>query len=71
MTKPEELKKRILEEPDFIHCSKMGNSIKQLRKVYDEGVSDSYIAKVLLLTEEEVVAIYNNFIKKAQKSLEE
>jgi len=53
--------KRILEDPDFIKCAKYNNSLNKYL-VANENVEDSAIARLLMLTEEEVEEIYQEAV---------
>ena len=63
------IKQKILEEEDFIYCPRLGNSLKNLMDKNPEGIANERIAKVLLMTEEEVDAIYNSAIEKFREAL--
>lgn len=64
--------KKILEDEDFINSKKFNNSLsKMLTKIPDGGVENSVIAKVLLLTEEQVSEIYEESVKILRKELAE
>lgn len=65
-----EIKQKIKKDPDFIHCNKYNNSLKQLLERNADGVSDSIIARVLLLTEDQVEKIYQKAIIKLRKTLD-
>ena len=65
----EEKKKRINTEEDFIDYPKFKNSVKKLIEKYPDGVDDETIAKVLLMTEEEVNEIYLDSIEKIKNKL--
>ena len=65
----EEKKKRINTEEDFIDYPKFKNSVKKLIEKYPDGVEDETIAKVLLMTEEEVNEIYLDSIEKIKNKL--
>ena len=67
-----EIMKKILEEEDFIHSKKFNNSLsKMLTKISEDGVEDSVIAKVLMLTEEQVADIYQESVEKLREDLTE
>ncbi len=66
----DEKKHKLTQEEDYIDCPKFNNSIRQLIEKNPEGVDDETIAKVLNMSSEEVEKIYQNAIKKLQKSLE-
>jgi hypothetical protein len=53
--------KRILEDPDFIKCAKYNNSLNKYLAA-NENVKDPVIAKLLMLTEEEVEEIYQEAV---------
>ncbi|MDD5650812.1 MAG: hypothetical protein PHF86_10430 [Candidatus Nanoarchaeia archaeon] len=65
----EELKEKIENDEDFIYCPRLGNSIKNLLKVHPEGIDNERIAKVMLMTEEEVEEVFQNAVKKIQSFL--
>lgn len=69
MKNKEEIKNKIEAEEDFIYCPRLGNSLEQLLQKHPEGVDNERIARVLLLTEEEVEEVYQNAIKKIKKGL--
>ena len=69
MTKKKTVKEKIFEEEDFIYCPRLGNSLKKLIDKNPEGVSNERIAKVLMMTEEEVEETYENALKKFRKAL--
>jgi len=61
---------KIETEEDWIDSPKYNNSIRYLiEKKYPDGAPDDVIAKVMLMTEEEVEEIYQLCIKKLRKSL--
>jgi len=62
--KNKEIKKKIMEDEDFIYCPRLGNSIERLIDKNPEGVDDERIAKVLLIEEEEVQSIFMQAIEK-------
>lgn len=53
--------RRILEEPDFVKCIKYNNSLNKYLAA-NEKIEDSTIARLLMLTEEEVEEIYQEAI---------
>lgn len=69
MSKKKEVADKIMEDEDFIYCPRLGNSLKKLIDKNPEGVDDERIAKVLLMDEEEVKAIFATAIGKLRKSL--
>lgn len=69
MSDKNKLKKKIENDPDFIYCPRLGNSLKIFLEKYPEGVDDSKIAKILLVEEEDVEAIFQSAIVKIRKSM--
>ena len=63
------IKKKIEEEPDFIYIPRLGNSLEKFTQMYPEGVDDDKIAKVLLLSKEEVTSLFNSAINKIRLNL--
>ena len=63
------LKKRIMEEEDFIYCPRLGNSLERLMEKNADGVDDERIEKVLLMPKEEIEEHYENALKKLRKAL--
>ena len=62
-------KSKIETEEDFINYPKFSNSLKKLVAKYPDGVEDSVIAKVLMLTEEEVQALFKKYVEETRKRL--
>lgn len=69
MTKKKTVKEKILEDEDFIYCPRLGNSLKKLIDKNPEGVDNERIAKVLMMTEEEVEETYESALKKFREAL--
>lgn len=69
MSDKNKLKKKIESDPDFIYCPRLGNSLRIFLEKYPEGVEDSKIAKILLVDEEDVEAIFHSAIIKIRKSM--
>jgi len=63
------LKKRILEEEDFIYCPRLGNSLSKLVEKNPDGVDDERIEKVLLMSQEDIKKWYNSALDKLRKVL--
>jgi hypothetical protein len=53
-----EMLKKILEDEDYIRCPKFSNSINKFTAKNSEGVENSTIARLLMMTEEEVEQKY-------------
>lgn len=59
----DEIKKKILEEEDYIRSPKFANSLKRFLVKNDDGVETSVIARVLAMSEEEVEQVYADAIQ--------
>lgn len=70
MKDKEIIKKRIIEEEDFIYCPRLGNSLSKLIEKYPDGIEDERIEKVLLISPQELKEIYESAIKKLKKSFD-
>ena len=56
--------KKIQEEEDYVRCPKLGNSLSKFLSKNPDGVENPIIARMLLMTEEEVEQIYQEAIQK-------
>ncbi len=63
--------KRIMEEEDYIKSPKFNNSLAKFLSEFPEGADNNTIARLLLLTEEEVETIYNEAVSELRSNLEE
>jgi len=61
------LKKKIMSNPDFIYCPRLGNSLSKLIDKNPDGIDDERIQKVLLMSQKEIDAKYDSAIKKLRK----
>jgi hypothetical protein len=66
-----EIQKRILEEEDYIRCPKLGNSLNRFTAKNSEGVENGTIARLLLLSEEEVDKLYREAVGMLRKIMVE
>lgn len=62
-------KEKIEKDPDYINCPRVKNSLKKYLSKYSEGVSDEEIAKLLMISEDEVQKKYNDIILKLRKEM--
>jgi ERCC4-type nuclease len=53
-----ELETKILEDDDFIRCPKSANSLAKFLSKNADGVENATIARLLMITEEQVQEIY-------------
>ena len=65
------LRKKIMEDPDFIYCPRLGNSLSKLMDKHPDGIDEERIQKVLLMTAKEVEATYNSALEKLRKQMKE
>lgn len=66
----EEIQKKIREQEDYIRCPKFGNSLTKFISKNGDGVSDSTIARLLMISEEEVSKLYEEAVEYLRKRLE-
>lgn len=65
----EDIQELIRTNEDFIHCPRLGNSLEKLIEKNPEGVKDDRIAKVLLMSEEEVKGIFAKALVKLRAAI--
>lgn len=65
------IKKKIMEDDDFIYCPRLGNSLNKLIEKHPDGIDDERIQKVLLMTAKELESIYNSAIQKLRDALKD
>lgn len=67
----DELLKRVMEEEDYVRCPKCSNSLTKFLAKNSEGIDDSAIARLLMITEEKVKEIYEQAVKKLRKEMKD
>ena len=67
----DDIQKRILEDEDYIRCPKCSNSLLKFIAKNSEGVENSVIARLLVVSEERVEEIYQEAIKILKKEMKE
>ena len=65
----DDFKKRVLEEPDFIKSYKYANSLSKYLVRNPNPVDNATIARLLLISEEEVEDIYQKVIDFLKKNM--
>lgn len=60
----DESKARIKDDPDYIGLKRFNYSLAELLERYPDGCPNKVIAHALMISEEEVEALYNEAIKK-------
>ena len=61
--------KKILEEEDFIHAPKFGNSLNKFLAKTDNLLENGAIGRLLLLPEEEVERIYQESVSQLREKM--
>lgn len=64
-------KKRVNTEEDFVHSPRFGNSLRRFLIKNSDGVDNATIAKVLMMTEEEVERLYEEAINELREEMVE
>lgn len=67
----DDILKRVKEEEDYVRCPKCSNSLAKFLAKNSEGVEDSVIARLLMISEEKVQEIYEEAIKELRKEMKE
>jgi putative heme iron utilization protein len=67
----DEIQKRIVEDEDYIRSPKNSNSITKFLAKNPDGVEDSVIARLLVMTEERVKKIYEEAVKILRRNIED
>lgn len=71
MSNKEDLKKKILEEKDYIKCPRSLNSLEKYLAKSPEVVENKTIARLLMINEEEVETIYQEAVQIIKEELGE
>jgi hypothetical protein len=56
-------------DPDFIYSKRFNYSLVELKRRYPEGCPDRIVAAVLMITEDDVEAIYKRIVLKLRESM--
>jgi hypothetical protein len=62
-------KQLIESDPDFIYSKRFNYSLAELQKRYPDGCPDRIIAAVLMITEDDVEAIYQKIVVKLRNAM--
>lgn len=65
----DEILRRIAEEDDYIRCPKFANSLNKFLAKNPEGVDDKAIARLLMISEEEVAKVYEEAVRKLREKM--
>jgi hypothetical protein len=65
-----EIKKRIQNDTDYVRCPKFSNSLTKFLAKNPDGVEDNTIARLLMIEEEQVEAIYQEAVAQLRESME-
>jgi hypothetical protein len=71
MMDKEEIQKRIAEDEDYIRSPKNSNSMAKFLAKNTNGVDDSAIGRLLIMTEEKVKKIYEEAVEFLRKKMED
>lgn len=63
----DEVRKRLLEDPDFVYLPRFNNSLAKLLERYPEGVPEKLQAQALMMTEDEVKALDARVVVKLRR----
>jgi hypothetical protein len=66
----DEMKAKILTDPDFVALKRFGYSLQTLLAKYPDGVPEKLIAQALLMSEAEVEALYDETVEKLKDHLD-
>jgi len=66
-----EMLKRIVDDEDYIRCPKFSNSLNKFTQKNSEGIENSTIARLLMMTEEEVEKAYQEAVKMLREQMSE
>lgn len=59
----DELQKRVVEEEDYVRAPKYSNSLSKFLANNSDGVENATIARLLMISEEEVVKLHEEAIQ--------
>lgn len=71
MSNKEDLKKKVLEEKDFIKCPRSFNSLEKYLAKSAEVVEDKTIARLLMIDEKEVEHLYQEAVGMIRERMNE
>ncbi len=71
MVDKSEMLKKIAEDEDYVRCPKFSNSLNKFTQKNSEGVENSTIARLLMMTEEEVEKTYQEAVQMLRESMNE
>lgn len=63
--------KKILEDDDYVRCPKFSNSLNKFTQKNSEGVENSTIARLLMMSEEEVEKIYQEAVAVLREAMKD
>lgn len=65
----EDVLRRIQTDEDYIRCKKFSNSLTKFLNKFSDGSEDAAIARVLMISEEEVQKIYSEAVRKLREEM--
>jgi hypothetical protein len=66
-----DIHKKIKQDEDYIRCPKFSNSLSKFLAKFSDGVEDSTIARLLMISEEEVQKLYGEAVSKLRQEMVE
>lgn len=63
--------KKIIEDEDYVRCPKFSNSLNKFTQKNSEGVENSIIARLLMMSEEEVEKTYLEAVAMLKEAMDE
>jgi len=64
-----EIKKKVMEEEDFVHAPKHQNSLRKFITKMENPLENGAIGRLLMLSPEEVEEIYQESVEKLKKEM--
>jgi hypothetical protein len=64
-----EMLRKIVEDEDYIRCPKCGNSLNRFTQKNSEGVENPIIARLLMMSEEDVEKLYQETLALLRKDM--
>lgn len=67
----DDVQRRIQEEEDYIRCPKFANSLSKFVAKNSDGIENKQIAKLLMVSEEEVECLYEDAVTALREEMVE
>ena len=66
----DKIKRKIENDPDYVHIKRFNYSLKRLLERYPDGVPERIMCQALQLTPEEMELLYKSILEKLKASME-